>query len=116
MSCERPAGKKPTGFAGWDPPRRPASASTCPPANSFTATWSILLPADYGLQRLLGWDARPNVSFWVELARSLRPYLFVLPATLIAHAVFGLLGSRPATGDSGFCSWGGSSSAKASRT
>jgi hypothetical protein len=64
------------------------------PFGFLAATWSILFPVDYGLQRLMGWDTRANVSFWVEIARSLRPYLFVLPATLIAHVVFRLIGSR----------------------
>jgi len=55
---------------------------------------TVLLPADYGLQRLLGWDRRANVDVWIELARASRPYLFAALTAVVVHIVLRLVGSR----------------------
>jgi hypothetical protein len=64
------------------------------PAAFLAATWPLLLPADYGLQHLLGWDHRRNVGLGIEVARALKPYLLVVPASLLIHAALRLGGSR----------------------
>ena len=64
------------------------------PAAFLAATWPLLLPADYGLQHLLGWDGRANVSLGTEVARALKPYLLVIPATLLIHGALRLAGTR----------------------
>jgi hypothetical protein len=58
------------------------------PLGFLLASWPLLLPIDYGLQRLLGWDRRPNVSFMIEAARAMRPYLFVIPMALLLYGFF----------------------------
>jgi hypothetical protein len=64
------------------------------PVGVVLASATVLLPADYGLQRVLGWDRRPNVSVWIELARASRPYLFAALTGLVVHLVLRALGSR----------------------
>jgi hypothetical protein len=74
----------------WSAGRQPAMN----PLGFLAICWPILLPIDYGLQRLLGWDSRPDVSFTVAVARAARPYLFLLPTAPLLHWIFAALGSR----------------------
>src|SRR5262245_31166321 len=55
------------------------------PLGFLGVSWPLLLPIDYGLQRLMGWDRRENLSFFIEAARTLRPYLLLVPAALLVH-------------------------------
>lgn len=64
------------------------------PLTFVALSWPVLLPLDYGLPRLMGWDRRTDVAFMVELARALRPYLLLAPMSLLLFACFRLLGSR----------------------
>jgi hypothetical protein len=64
------------------------------PLGFLAASWPLLLPLDYGLQRWLGWDRRPNVDFTIEMARAMRPYLMIVPIALLTHAFLRLRGSR----------------------
>lgn len=64
------------------------------PLGFLAVCWPILLPIDYGLQRLLGWDRRPDVNFAVDMARAARPYLFLIPTVLMLHVIFRVLGSQ----------------------
>jgi len=64
------------------------------PLGFLAASWPLLLPLDYGLQRWLGWDNRTNVSFFIEAARLLRPYLMVIPVGFAMHMIFRVVGSR----------------------
>lgn len=76
--------------AAWASGRLPAMN----PLGFLVASFSLLLPLDYGLQRLAGWDRRAQVAIFVELARLLRPYLLSIPMALIAHGILRALGSR----------------------
>jgi len=64
------------------------------PVGVVLASATVLLPADYGLQRLLRWDQRPNISIAIELARASRPYLLSALLGLLIHLALRLLGSR----------------------
>jgi hypothetical protein len=61
----------------------------------LASSWPLLLPVDYGLQRLL-WDrgAQGDVPLALEVSRAIRPYLLVLPTSLLIFGVFRLTGSR----------------------
>jgi hypothetical protein len=64
------------------------------PLAFLAASWPILLPIDYGLQALARHQPQPNHPLIVELVRSIRPYIFAIPLTLILFAIFRLAGSR----------------------
>jgi hypothetical protein len=64
------------------------------PLAFLAASWPILLPIDYGLQALDGHESRPDLPLATEVARSIKPYLYVVPLTLILFVVFRLAGSR----------------------
>jgi hypothetical protein len=64
------------------------------PLAFLVSSWPILLPIDYGLQRVLRWDVRPEQPLIVELSRAIRPYLFLIPVSILLTAVFRLTGSR----------------------
>jgi hypothetical protein len=75
--------------AEWATGRRTAMN----PLGFVAASCPILLPLDYGLQAL-GHASRPDVPLALELARSARPYLFVVPMTLLTALLFRMGGSR----------------------
>jgi hypothetical protein len=58
------------------------------PFGFLLASWPLLLPIDYGLQRWLGWDRRPSVGFMIEAARAMRPWMFVIPASMLLYGFF----------------------------
>jgi hypothetical protein len=64
------------------------------PLGFLLSSWPILLPLDYGIQQWAGWDQRPSVGLTVEIARALRPYLFVLPMALLLYGFFRAADSR----------------------
>ena len=64
------------------------------PLGVVLASATVLLPADYGLQQLLGWDHRANVGFWIEIGRASRPYLFSALTGVVIHAAMRLVGSQ----------------------
>lgn len=55
------------------------------PLGFLAASWPLVLPLDYGMQRWLGWDQRPDVGLAIELARAFRPYVIVFPIAALAH-------------------------------
>jgi hypothetical protein len=64
------------------------------PAGFLAASWPVLLPLDYGLQRYLGWDRRPDVPLLVDAGRAIRPYLFIIPASVLLYGFFRALRSK----------------------
>jgi hypothetical protein len=64
------------------------------PITFVLASATILLPIDYGAQKLLGWDKRPDVNFAIEIARAMRPFFFAILGGCATHVVLRLLGSR----------------------
>lgn len=57
------------------------------PLGYLAASWSILLPIDYGLQAV-GRGGSSDVPLLIELARAVRPYLFVIPMAVLLHLAF----------------------------
>jgi hypothetical protein len=64
------------------------------PVGFVLAAATVLLPIDYGVQRTLGWDMRPDVNMAIEIARAMRPFAFAIFAGIACHLVLMLLRTR----------------------
>jgi len=64
------------------------------PVGFVLASATALLPLDYGVQRTLGWDTRPDVNMAIEIARAMRPFAFAILTGIACHVVLKLLRTR----------------------